>query len=225
MCFSLPREVDGKPLVSQTGTADFNPRGALAPHVGSKAEALRGLKPAVRAYSSEIFAAWIAPWFDMRIYRRRLPHRDVPGVPVFVTWSLWGSLPPERVFRREHLLSSGQAFAAWDRLLDNTRDGARHLAKAPVASVVIDKILAAEAAALCSLDTFVVMPNHVHVLWTPMIRLPDLVQRVKGPAAVEANRILGLTGHRFWQEEYFDRLAKTDQGRLCGSERTSIGIR
>ncbi len=72
-------------------------------------------------------------------------------------------------------------------------------------------MLAAEAAGLCSLDAFVVMPNHVHVLWTPMIPLPDLIQRVKGPAAVEANRILGRTGQRFWQEEYFDRMVKTEQ--------------
>ena len=30
-------------------TADFNPRGALAALVGSKAKALRGLKPAVHS--------------------------------------------------------------------------------------------------------------------------------------------------------------------------------
>jgi hypothetical protein len=122
------------------------------------------------------------------------------GVPVFVTWSLWDSLAPERVFRREHV-TSGEAFAAWDRLLDSTGSGARHLANPLIASVVVDKILSAEAAGLCSLDSFVVMPNHVHVLWTPMVSLPDLIRRVKGAAALEANRILGRTGLRFWQEE------------------------
>ena len=144
----------------------------------------------------------------MRIYRRRLPHRDAIGVPVFVTWTLWGSLPAERVFRPEHL-SSSEAFAVWDRLLDSGRHGPRHLAHASIASLVVDKIRAADAGGLCSLDAFVVMPNHVHVLWTPMTSLPDLIRRVKGPAALEANRILGTTGQRFWQEEYFDRMIRT----------------
>jgi REP element-mobilizing transposase RayT len=146
----------------------------------------------------------------MRIYRRRLPHRDIPGVPVFVAWSLWDSLPPGRVFRREHL-ASGEAFAAWDDLLDSIRDGAKHLANGFIARLVIDKILSAEAGGLCSLDSFTVMPNHVHVLWTPRVSLPDLIRRVKGPAALEANRILGTTGQRFWQEEYFDRMVRDDR--------------
>jgi hypothetical protein len=146
---------------------------------------------------------------EMRIYRRRLPHRDAPGGPVFVTWSLWGSLPPERVFRQEHL-SSGEAFLAWDRLLDAARHGASYLAEPSIASLVVGKLLVAEAGAFCSIDSFVVMPNHVHVLWTPLVSLPDLIRRVKGPAALEANRILGRTGHKFWQEEYFDRMVRTE---------------
>jgi putative transposase len=146
----------------------------------------------------------------MRFYRRRLPHRDIPGTPVFVTWSLFGSLPAERGFRREHL-SSGEAFAAWDGLLDTERSGARYLAQREIAEVIVGRIEKVNEDGLCELDAFVVMPNHVHVLWTPSISLAEVVRRVKGSSAIEANRILGRTGARFWQEEYFDRTVRDEQ--------------
>jgi REP element-mobilizing transposase RayT len=146
----------------------------------------------------------------MRAYRRRLPHLDAPGVPTFVTWCLSGSLPAERVFRREHL-SSGEAFATWDRLLDAGRTGARYLSQIEMAELVVAKLVDVEASGLCSLDSFVVMPNHVHVLWTPVGSLPDLIKRVKGSTAIAANRILARTGQRFWQDEYFDRLVRNER--------------
>lgn len=66
------------------------------------------------------------------------------------------------------------------------------------------------ASGLCSLHAYVVMPNHVHALWTPQIPLCDLVRQVKGPTAREANKLLGRTGEQFWQEEYFDRIVRSE---------------
>ena len=145
----------------------------------------------------------------MRFYRRRLPHRDIPGAATFVTWCLDGSLPAERAFRRDQL-TTGQAFAAWDGLLDRCPTGSKFLAMPDIADLVKRRILRAETENLCALDSYVVMPNHVHVLWAPRVSLVELVRRVKGSTAVEANRILGRTGTRFWQDEYFDRTARTD---------------
>lgn len=140
----------------------------------------------------------------MKFYRRRLPHRDIPGAPVFVTWCLFGSLPKERTFFPQHL-TTGEAFVAWDKLLDAGRTGARWLAHSRVADLVTRKLLDFAASRLCDLDSFVIMPNHVHVLWTPNGSLADLIRRVKGGAALEANRLLGRVGQKFWQDEYFDR--------------------
>jgi REP element-mobilizing transposase RayT len=64
---------------------------------------------------------------------------------------------------------------------------------------------------MCSLDAWAIMPNHVHVLWTPHVSLAELVRRVKGPTAMRANQILGRRGTRFWQEEYFDRIVRNDE--------------
>ena len=56
------------------------------------------------------------------------------------------------------------------------------------------------------LHAWVVMPNHVHSLFTPGMghSLSGILQSWKSYAAKEANRFLGRRG-RFWQEDYFDR--------------------
>jgi len=59
----------------------------------------------------------------MTFYRRRLPHFYEIDQPVFLTWRLHDSLPPNRPFPTD-MLNSGQAFAALDRLLDEACNGA-----------------------------------------------------------------------------------------------------
>jgi REP element-mobilizing transposase RayT len=145
----------------------------------------------------------------MRSYRRRLPHVDAPGLPAFVTWRVYGSLPEERAFPREHL-SSSAAFAAFDQLLDSARTGPLHLRRPEIAVLVRDQLRQVSADGWCSLHAFVVMPNHVHVLWTPLRSLPTLLRQVKGPSALAANRLLGNTGEPFWQSEYFDRQVRNE---------------
>jgi putative transposase len=146
----------------------------------------------------------------VRKYRRRLPHLDIPGSPVFVTWRLWGSLPQERIFEREHA-TSGEAFVALDRLLDTAQSGPVYLRRPEIADQVSQQLHAVDRQGLCSLHAYVVMPNHVHVLWTPQESLPLLIRRVKGTAARSANQILGRVGKPFWQAEYFDRVVRTDK--------------
>jgi REP element-mobilizing transposase RayT len=142
----------------------------------------------------------------MKVYRRRLPHIDAPGVPSFVTFRLHGSLPKERVFFPENL-TDGQTFALFDRLLDAGRHGPTYLRRDDVARIACAQIEATDEKGFCSLHAYVVMPNHVHLLWTNRDSQAQSVGRVKGVIAREANRVLNRTG-RFWQEEYFDRLLR-----------------
>jgi putative transposase len=148
-------------------------------------------------------------YVEVRWYRRRLPHLDVPGSPTFVTWRLRGSLPQERAFAREHT-GSGQAFVTFDRLLDTARSGPVYLRRPEIGSLVGKQLHVVNSRGLCSLHAYVVMPNHVHVLWTPHVSLPGLIRQVKGPTALAANPILGRVGKPFWQEEYFDRVVRTE---------------
>jgi putative transposase len=114
-------------------------------------------------------------------------------------------------------VASGEAFVALDRLLDTARSGPVYLRQPEIADLVLQQLHGACSKGLCSLHAFVVMPNHVHVLWTPEVSLPVLIRSVKGPTARLANQLLGRTGKLFWQEEYFDRLVPNDAefSRIC----------
>lgn len=144
----------------------------------------------------------------MTFYRRRLPHLYVADQPVFVTWRLYGSLPPGRVFPNSEI-SSGRAFAALDRLLDEGCVGPLQLSQPAIADMVVEVLhYMADAQRRYTLHAVVVMPNHVHVLLSPRVPLPQLTRALKGYSAKRANQILALTGNPFWQEESYDHLVR-----------------
>ena len=148
----------------------------------------------------------------IRNYRRRLPHIDDPGNPVFVTWRLAGTIPAGRSFARE-TLTTGRQFVAYDRILDAAGFGPQYLSNPSVAAIVVERLQGVAQEELCTLDCFVLMPNHVHVIWTPRVSLPRLIQMVKGSTARFANHILERKGP-FWQQEYFDRAIRNDEEHL-----------
>jgi hypothetical protein len=112
---------------------------------------------------------------------------------VFLTWRLHGSLPLNRTFPTT--LSSGQAFAAMDRLLDQTRAGPLYLRQPALADMIVEAIrYGASVLGHYTLHAFVVMPNHVHLLVTPAVALRKLTKSLKGITAKRANAMLALTG-------------------------------
>ncbi len=85
-----------------------------------------------------------------------------------------------------------------DRLLDEARAGPRHLARPEIAGIVVDAILFGEKPlGYYHLHCFVVMPNHVHLLITPIAAVPKLLQSLKGATARRANQVLQLIGKPF----------------------------
>ena len=56
------------------------------------------------------------------------------------------------------------------------------------------------------LHSWVVMPNHGHILLTPLAghHMPDVMHSIKSYTAQQANKMLGRSG-KFWQHESFDR--------------------
>jgi REP element-mobilizing transposase RayT len=144
----------------------------------------------------------------MALYRRRLPHDYETERPVFLTWRLYDSLPPDRAFPTA-ALASGQAFVAMDRLLDEARAGAFHLRQPAIADMIVEAIqYNANILGHDVLHAFVVMPNHVHLLATPAVPLPKLTKSLKGITAKRAYAMLALTGRSFWQEESYDHLVR-----------------
>ncbi len=138
---------------------------------------------------------------------RRLPHYHSVDQPVFLTWSLYGSIPPGRSYPAA--TTSGQAFLVMDRTLDNARRGPLYLRQPAIASIVVDAIhYRQDGLGHYLLHAYVVMANHVHLLVTPQVEISKLTQSLKRFTAREANKILGLTGQPFWQVESYDRLVR-----------------
>lgn len=142
------------------------------------------------------------------VYRRRLPHVRATREPVFLTWRLYDSLPSYRAFPAANL-TSGRAFAALDRLLDEARTGPFFLRVPAIADMVMEAVWH-NALTLRHFDphAVVVMPNHVHLLVTAAVPLPQLTKSLKGITARRANAMLGLTGVPFWQEESYDHVVR-----------------
>lgn len=106
-------------------------------------------------------------------------------------------------------VTSGQAFAALDRLLDEARTGPFYLKQPQIAALVVTAIHhSADVLGHYTVHAFVVMPNHVHMLLSPRVPLPRLTKTLKTFTARRANQVLGLTGNPFWQEENYDRLVR-----------------
>ena len=62
------------------------------------------------------------------------------------------------------------------------------------------------------LHTAIVMPDHVHMLFTPFEEwgLPKIMRRVKGNSARLINKAAGKRG-TVWQDESFDRVLRSDE--------------
>jgi putative transposase len=134
-----------------------------------------------------------------------LPHRDEPGLVQFVTFRLADAFPTELRSEWETLLKIGddrKRRIELEAYLDRGR-GQCHLRRREIATLV-EGALRFRHGADYELRAWVVMPNHVHLLFgvqdVPMWRLVDAW---KGYTAKEANKMLGRKG-RFWQEGYWD---------------------
>lgn len=64
----------------------------------------------------------------------------------------------------------------------------------------------------CCVHSFVIMPNHVHVLIEPYGEwmLQDIVKSIKHYSALQINRLMRSNG-KVWQKESFDRIVRDEQ--------------
>jgi REP element-mobilizing transposase RayT len=88
--------------------------------------------------------------------------------------------------------------------------GACHLRDSRIGELV-EKALLFFDGTRYRLHAWVVMPNHVHVLFSPMREhtLSGILHSWKSFTAKKANQILDLRG-QFWEEDYFDRFIRDE---------------
>ena len=181
-------------------------------------------------------------------YRRRLPHWQPPGASYFVTYRLVGTIPytilEQLRQERERLLSQPnkanfsardwqiqvdkKIFALWDNYLDN-HVNIRWLAVPGVANM-IHKSFYYYAGDKYHLRAYAIMPNHVHILISPIEDsiailqqapndktkkglLSPIMHSLKSYTANQANKILERNG-QFWQHESYDHWVR-DEEEFC----------
>jgi REP element-mobilizing transposase RayT len=143
------------------------------------------------------------------IYRRRLPHIQTVGQPLFLTWRLHGSLPENRTFLGQP--TCGKAFVAMDLLLDSGASGPLYLGRPEIAKLTVDAFrYGEESLGFYELHAYVVMPNHVHLLITPAVPAAKITHSLKLFTGRAANKVLGSSGP-FWQDESYDHLVRDKQ--------------
>ncbi|MDW7992967.1 MAG: transposase [Anaerolineae bacterium] len=171
-------------------------------------------------------------------YRRRLPHWQPPGATFFITFRLRGSLPrqvleqlvEERASAEKRLRQiqdltvrtietyreERRLFGKWDQALHTAREGPRWLEDPRIASLVAESLQYWNGKTY-DLLAFCVMPNHVHLVCTPLeeadgeyFPLSAILHSLKGYTARRANQILSRTGP-FWQRESYDHVVRNER--------------
>ena len=171
---------------------------------------------------------FLDPHKDIEKHRGNLPHWQQGEAWLFVTWRLADSLP-ESVVRQ--LLLEKQHWERshpqpWDEaaqkehnrlftlrfeaLFDNAR-GSCVLRDPAISRIVADAFLHFDGERY-RLDSYVVMPNHVHVLFHPLgdHLAEDILHTWKRFTAREINTALGQSG-QLWQHEFWDRLIRSQK--------------
>jgi putative transposase len=137
--------------------------------------------------------------------RGYLPHRDEPGLTQFVTFRLADTFPEALRSEWEHFCrieDDRERRAELEAYLDRGR-GACHLRKPQVTRIVEDGLRMFHGKRY-DLRAWVVMPNHVHVLFkVGAVPMSVIVGAWKKHTGRLAHKLLGQSG-AFWAEDYFD---------------------
>ena len=156
-----------------------------------------------------------------------MPHWQQGHKFIFVTWRLGDSLPQAKLdqWRVERDLWLRRHPRPWDPKtakgyrnrfsgrIDDWLDrgsGSGILRDPALANIVADALRYFDGQRY-ELTSFVVMPNHVHVLLRPLgsHRLGDILRSWKLFSARQINRETGKSG-RLWQKDYWDRLIRDE---------------
>jgi REP element-mobilizing transposase RayT len=144
--------------------------------------------------------------------RGYLPHRDTPGLTLFVTFRLHDSFPASRRLEWEALLRIDDNRQRRKKLEDYLDHGHGECwLGQPALATLAQNALRHFDTQRYELLAWVVMPNHVHVVvkigQTPLARVLQSWIRF---IAREANKLLRREG-AFWEREYWDTYMRDEE--------------
>jgi len=137
--------------------------------------------------------------------RGYLPHRDQPGLTQFVTFRLADSFPVALRSEWKSLLEVEDVHERQEQLQTYLDKGnGECLLRHPELARLVEDSLRFSHGKHYELRAWVIMPNHVHVLFkTGKASMSRAVGNWKKFTAHEANKLTGKRG-QFWFEDYWD---------------------
>jgi type I restriction enzyme R subunit len=193
-----------------------------------KLEGGHSCPPVTKKWGLENPHSFFNPHGEIDVTQNHLPHWQQGEAWVFVTWRLGDSLPKAKLDQWKNERDSWMAHhpEPWDKKteaeyherfshqIDEWLDqgSGSCLLKDPANAKIVAHALRHFNGDRYELASFVVMPNHVHVLFRPLEghALPEIVKSWKGFTSREINKRAGKTG-ALWQDEYWDRLIRHEQ--------------
>lgn len=144
--------------------------------------------------------------------RGYLPHFDKPGLLQMVTFRLADAMPASRRREWEALLSLEDEQDKHDKLEDYLDRGhGECLLNDPRVARLVEEVLLFHDGERYRLVAWVVMPNHVHVLFEQwLVPIHQQMKAWKGVSSRAINRVIGRKGAR-WQSDYWDRYIRDEE--------------
>ena len=140
-----------------------------------------------------------------------LPHFDGGETAQFVTFRLSDSMPHNILNEWRKLTADDIEFRKKIEGYLDAGHGECWLRIREIATIVQDTLIYHHDREY-SLISWVIMPNHVHVLLRPLPlkHLNSIMHSIKSYSAQMANKVLGRKG-QFWQHESFDRYIRSEK--------------
>ena len=179
-------------------------------------------------------------------YERNLPHYQPEDYAFFVTFRLYGTLPADvvenfKAIKKKRLeIISGytntrvryekyeeflwEYFELYDNYMNKCSKGVQWLRQKDIADIVKEAMHYRDKKEY-DLIAYTIMPNHVHMVFTPverfdkslicrsepntvwLYRVTRILQHLKKNTAIKCNRVLNRTG-AFWQHESYDHVVR-----------------
>jgi len=168
------------------------------------------------------------PRDETAIHHNRLPHWQQSTVYYFATWRLADSVPQDKLsqwtYEKEIWLSlhpkpwgtdiTTEYHQRFSGKIDEWLDAGMGLCflRRPEAAQIVAATLLHFDQQRYAIDQFIIMPNHVHVLFLKHSNylLPAIIKSWKGFSARKINQQLGGTG-QLWMDDYWDRIIRNDE--------------
>lgn len=168
--------------------------------------------------------------------KRHLPHKQLTGCVLFITWRLAFTLPKAILNdlamirsnylkeRKKSILADGKnkyiefkniQFNYFDDWIDNYKECKHNLTLDPYSNI-IKKVIHSDENIKYILSAYCIMSNHIHLVIKPLTKnngtfytITELTGFLKSITAHKINKALSLKG-QVWQHESYDRIIRDE---------------